>query len=108
MQCPAATQNPQLNKKNRQRTVQQYGFGPRNPRGVNKRFWADKARRFRLPVLLARFRRCGNCGAYDVTDHMVACGGASEDGMLGFCLGHKFSCEAERVCDTWKPGGPVI
>ncbi len=108
MTCPEATQNPALNQQNQQRTIQQFGYGPEDPDAPNVEFWKDKAGRFHLPIALASLRRCGNCGAYDVSAEMIQCGGASQDGMFGYCRGHHFSCSAYRVCDTWSPGGPVV
>lgn len=107
MKCPAATQDPALNRLNKQRTKQQFGYGPDDLNKQNAAFWKAKARAFELPVVLAKLRRCGNCGVFDVSDQMVACGGASYEGDVGFCRGHQFKCSAMRVCDTWSPGGPV-
>jgi len=107
-QCPEATQDPQINAENQRRTYQQYGYGPMDPANPEPGFWQDKAQRWGLPVLNASLRRCGNCGAFDITDDMVACGGASEDGSRGYCQGHHFTCSAMRTCDTWSPGGPQI
>jgi hypothetical protein len=107
MKCPPATQDPQLNAKNRKRTKDKFGYGPENLEADNTRFWEQKAKRWELPVILATLRRCGNCGAFNISDEMVDCGGASYDGEVGYCMGHHFTCSALRTCDTWSPGGPV-
>lgn len=104
--CPPATQDQQLNAKNRARTIKQFGYGPKDPTQKNHRFWDGKARRWKLPIALASMRLCGNCSVFNISEDMVDCGGANENGTVGFCEGHKFSCSAYRTCDTWSPGGP--
>jgi len=107
MLCPEATQNEQLNAQNRARTAQQFGYGPQDPMQPNEQFWVEKSYRWKLPVVLAHLRRCGNCKAYDVSAGMQACGGSTADGKVGYCHMHDFKCSALRTCDTWAPGGPI-
>lgn len=107
MKCPRATQDPELNLKNKENTRKKFGYGPAKIEDDNTRFWERKARKWELPVLLATLRRCGNCGAFNISDTMVDCEGASYDGDVGYCMGHHFSCSAFRTCDTWSPGGPI-
>ena len=37
--CPPATQNIELNLQNRQKAINEYGYGPLNPNEPNKKFW---------------------------------------------------------------------
>ena len=37
--CPAATQNIDLNLRNRQKAINEYGYGPLNPNEPNEKFW---------------------------------------------------------------------
>jgi hypothetical protein len=106
--CPAATQNAQLNAANRARTAKQFHYGPANPMEPNDAFWASLGAKWGLSPELASLRRCGNCGAYDVTRDMQKCGGANANGTIGYCQGHNFSCSFLRTCATWSPGGPKV
>ena len=38
-QCPAPTQNIELNLQNRQKAINEYGYGPLNPNEPNDIFW---------------------------------------------------------------------
>ena len=107
MRCPKAS-DPRVNAKNRQKTIDRFGFGPADVANPPRGFWEDKSQRWKLPVKLARLRRCGNCGVYDISEKAIECGLASWDGELGYCRGHDFTCSALRVCNTWSPGGPVM
>ena len=87
--CPAPTQNPELNAANKQRAAEdpevQYGFPEQ---------------------MIAEGKRCGGCAAFNVSENMVRCGGAAEDRSVGYCMMHEFTCAAKRSCLTWAPGGP--
>ena len=37
--CPAATQNIELNLQNRQKAIEDQGYGPLNPNEPNEKFW---------------------------------------------------------------------
>ena len=37
--CPAPTQNIELNLQNRQKAINEYGYGPLNPNEPNEKFW---------------------------------------------------------------------
>ena len=87
--CPAPTQDPELNAANKQRAAEdpevQYGFPEQ---------------------MIAEGKRCGGCAAFNVSENMVRCGGAAEDRSVGYCMMHEFTCAAKRSCLTWAPGGP--
>ena len=42
--CPPATQNIELNLKNRQKAIDEYGYGPLDPNEPNEEFWAKKGK----------------------------------------------------------------
>lgn len=83
--------------------IRNAGYGPETPTGSlrrgNERFWVDKARRWNLPVLNARMRRCGNCNSFVLQN---------QDGSVGWCTQYEFNCSAMRTCNTWVPGGPQL
>ena len=111
--CPAPTQDPKLNNRNRLRAIREAMYGPvkvtflgqiRDLRGeAAARYWRKMAGRWGLPVSTAIYRRCGNCGAFDTSRKMVACGGASPDGEVGYCRAWNFTCAARRSCLSWSP-----
>ncbi len=41
-ECPAPTQNIELNLENRQKAINEYGYGPLNPNEPNEKFWQAK------------------------------------------------------------------
>jgi hypothetical protein len=120
--CPAPTQNIGLNLKNRQKAINEYGYGPLNPNEPNNKFWQAKADMWKLDSIEeAKSSRCGNCAAFDITTKTLDCiakgigtDGGSEDpfdvikaGNLGYCRFLKFKCAAARTCDAWVVGGPI-
>lgn len=120
--CPAATQNIDLNLKNRQKAIDEYGYGPLNPNEANEKFWEDKKEKWKLDsVDEAKEALCGNCAAFDITQKTLNCiakgigdDEGSEDpfdvinaGKLGYCRFLKFKCAAARTCDAWVVGGPI-
>jgi hypothetical protein len=120
--CPPATQDIQLNLKNRQNAIDNIGYGPLNPQEPNDEFWQKKATRWSVSIEDAKTSRCGNCAAFIVTSKMKDCiaqglqqgGGNVEDsydvvvqGELGYCEALDFKCAASRTCDAWIAGGPV-
>ena len=42
--CPAPTQNIELNLQNRQKAINEYGYGPLNPSKPNDKFWQAKVK----------------------------------------------------------------
>jgi hypothetical protein len=117
--CPPATQNIELNLKNRQKAIEEFGYGPPNPNKPNEKFWDKKMDMWQVdnPEEVMSMR-CGNCAAFDITENMQSCIakgiGTEADpwstidaGTLGYCKFLKFKCAAKRTCDAWVEGGPI-
>ena len=120
--CPLPTQNIELNLSNRQKAINEYGYGPLNPNEPNEKFWQAKADMWKLDSIEeAKTSRCGNCAAFDQTKKTIDCiaKGIGNDqgsenpmdvieaGDLGYCRFLKFKCAAKRTCDAWVVGGPL-
>lgn len=116
--CPPATQDIQLNLKNRQNAIDNVGYGPLNPAEPNEEFWQDKADRWNTSTEEAKSAVCGNCIFFVRTTEMLDCLedgiGADEEaqgtiaaGELGYCNALDFKCASERTCNAWAAGGPV-
>ena len=120
--CPAATQDIELNLKNRQKAINNFGYGPLDPSQPNEKFWKRKANMWELDSIKeAKSSRCSNCAAFDQTEKTLNCiakgigtDDNSEDpfdvintGDLGYCRMLKFKCAAARTCDAWVTGGPI-
>ena len=119
--CPEATQDVHENTKNRNWTIENYGYGPMNPDAPNEEFWQNKADIFNTTIEEAMTTRCGNCAAFDQSCSMIDCiakGINEEDsianpmqviqlGNLGYCQLFKFKCAGDRTCDAWVHGGPI-
>ena len=119
--CPPATQSIDLNLKNRQKAIDEYGYGPLDPNAPNLEFWQKKADEWNMSNTIdAKSARCGNCAAFDITNEIQKCiarGIGSEPssdamstidaGTLGYCKFLKFKCAAKRTCDAWVEGGPI-
>ena len=118
--CPPATQDITLNLKNRQKAIDEYGYGPLNPDLPNTKFWQAKVDEWNLDsVDEAKSSLCGNCAAFDQRKDTLACiaqgigsdAGAEdptiEAGDLGYCRFLKFKCASRRTCDAWVTGGPL-
>ena len=121
--CPPATQDIELNVKNRQEAIDKYNYGPLNPSlddtGQNDEFWQKTADVFGTDIETAQTSRCGNCAAFNVTSDMLDCiakgiGDEGQDpydsidaGDIGYCQFLKFKCASSRVCTAWVVGGPI-
>ena len=121
--CPVETQDIAANLKNRQKAIDEFGYGPLNPNEENKDFWEDKVKKWRLEsVEEAKKSLCANCAAFVITKDMLSCiskglsdgdkneedaWASIESGKLGFCEALDFKCSALRTCDAWIVGGPV-
>jgi hypothetical protein len=117
--CPPATQNIELNLRNRQKAIDEYGYGPMNPNEKNEKFWKKKMDMWQLDSAEeAKKSLCGTCAAFDITTKTLDCiaKGIGEDvdsydvikaGQLGYCKFLKFKCAAKRTCDAWVVGGPL-
>jgi len=119
-ECPPATQDITLNLKNRQKAINEYGYGPLNPDMPNTKFWMKKVDEWNLDsVEEAKQSLCGNCAAFDQRSDTLDCiaqGIDSEQGAedptieagdLGYCRFLKFKCASKRTCDAWVTGGPL-
>ena len=118
-ECPPATQDIELNLKNRQNAIDNVGYGPLNPAEPNDVFWQDKAERWNITVKEAKSAVCGNCVFFVRTPSMLECiengiglgneeaEGSIEAGELGYCNSLDFKCAAERTCNAWAAGGPI-
>ena len=118
--CPEATLDVAENTKNRDWTIDNYGYGPMNPDAPNMEFWEQKAEIFGTDVEEAMTARCGNCAAFDQSCSIIDCmaKGINEEGAadpyqviqhgnLGYCQLFKFKCAGARTCDAWVHGGPI-
>lgn len=115
--CPPATQDIKLNLKNRQKAINEFGYGPADPSQENKKFWLKKMKMWDVEDLSeVKNMLCGNCAAFDITSKTLDCieTGIGEDaeetidaGQLGYCKFLKFKCASERTCDAWVTGGPL-
>jgi hypothetical protein len=118
--CPPATQDIALNLENRQKAIDNVGYGPLNPAEPNDIFWQDKAERWNTTVREAKTALCGNCIFFIRTPKMLNCleegiglgneeaQGSIEAGELGYCNALDFKCASERTCNAWAAGGPVV
>ena len=119
--CPPATQDIELNLKNRQKAINEYGYGPLNPDMPNTKFWMKKVDEWNLDSAdEAKQSLCGNCAAFDVRKSTLNCiaqgidsespedaAGVIDAGELGYCKFLKFKCASRRTCDAWVTGGPL-
>ena len=120
--CPPATQDITINLKNRQKAIDEYGYGPLNPDMPNTKFWMKKVDEWNLDSMEeAQQSLCGNCAAFDIRQDTLDCiaqgidADAPEDaegvidaGDLGYCKFLKFKCASRRTCDAWVTGGPLV
>lgn len=118
--CPPATRDITLNLKNRQKAIDEYGYGPLNPDMPNRKFWMAKQNEWNLDSPEeAKSSLCGNCAAFDQRTDTLDCiaqGIGSDQGAddptidagdLGYCRFLKFKCASRRTCDAWVTGGPL-
>ena len=107
--CPPATQDLELNTKNRDATLKNFNYGPLNVSEPGD-YWEKIAKYWKTDVKAALASNCGNCVAFDISPRMDDCmpGETSdEDGRLGYCWMHHFKCHSARSCHTWAKGGPI-
>jgi hypothetical protein len=120
--CPPATQDIALNIENRQKAIDNVGYGPLNPEQPNDIFWQDKAERWNTTVREAKSAVCGNCVFFDRRPATLDCietgiakGGSGDQSAwdsidqaeLGYCTALDFKCAASRTCNAWAAGGPI-
>ena len=120
--CPPATQDITLNLNNRQKAIDEYGYGPLNPDMPNTKFWMKKVDEWNLDSAEeAKQSLCGNCAAFDIRQETLDCiaqgidsdspadaEGVIDAGDLGYCKFLKFKCASRRTCDAWVTGGPLV
>ena len=120
--CPPATQDITLNLANRQKAIDEYGYGPLNPDMPNRKFWMKKVDEWNLDSAEeAQQSLCGNCAAFDIRQDTLDCiaqgidsespedaAGVIDAGDLGYCKFLKFKCASRRTCDAWVTGGPLV
>ena len=116
-ECPDATTDVSLNTANRKIAINDFGYGPADPREENADFWQEKADIWGAKTSEIRNMRCGNCRVFDVTPWIQDCIGsvASQDDSylktpgveIGYCRIHEFKCASTRTCDVWVAGGPM-
>ena len=115
--CPSATQDVEVNLKNRQRAIDEAHYGPLNPNEPNEEYWKKKADMFGGDVESAKKALCGNCAFFVKTPSMLEC---IADGIndineldtiqvanIGYCEAFDFKCAGARTCDAWVVGGPI-
>jgi hypothetical protein len=119
--CPPATQDITVNLNNRQKAINEYGYGPLNPDLPNTKFWMKKVDEWNLDSMEeAQSSLCGNCAAFDIRQDTLDCiaqgidsdspedaEGVIDAGDLGYCKFLKFKCASRRTCDAWVTGGPL-
>jgi len=120
--CPVATQDIQINLKNRQNAIDNVGYGPLNPNEPNDEFWQEKADKWKTTPEEAKTSVCGNCVFFIRTPKMLDCiaqgleqgdssqadaDAAIDKADLGYCEALDFKCAASRTCNAWAVGGPI-
>ena len=76
--CPVATQNPEVNEKQRQLAIDQKAYGPKNPNNPNIKFWKAKAALWNLEAIeSAKGSRCNSCALFNITEPMLTCMGVA-------------------------------
>src|SRR6056297_1447713 len=118
--CPPATQDIDLNLKNRQTAIDNYHYGPANPDKPGN-YWKEAAKVWGIDEPTAKSMTCSVCAAFDVSDKMWDCiesgiqGDVKEvDAMatihksdLGYCNFLHFKCAGTRSCVGWVSGGAI-
>lgn len=118
--CPVATQDIDVNLKNRQRAIAEYYYGPANPEEAGD-YWKEAGKRFKVDEKTAKTMQCANCAAFDVSDTMRKCISDGIEGDetnvdsaatinlsdLGYCNFLHFKCAGSRSCTAWVTGGPI-
>lgn len=109
MACPRATQDLELNTKNRDSAVkaEHIQYGPLNLEDED--YWKRYAERWNTTAEVAKESNCSNCVAFDISPRMEKCMPLEldDDGRLGYCWMHHFKCHSARTCYTWAKGGPI-
>ena len=118
--CPIATQDIDVNLKNRQTAIDKYAYGPANPDEPGN-YWKQAAKQWGIDEATAKTMKCENCAAFDVSDKMWDCieqgikGDEKDaDAMatihkadIGYCNFLHFKCAGTRSCTAWVSGGAI-
>ena len=114
LDCPPATQDLELNTKNRNAAIkaEHIQYGPLNL--SDEKYYDRAAEHWNTEPEVAKKSKCSNCIAFDISPRMLEClpGPVSEpiedeEGKLGYCWMHHFKCHSARTCYTWAAGGPI-
>lgn len=115
--CPPATQDIELNLKNRQYAIDNVMYGPMDIKNPGD-YWMNIAEKWGVAEEEAKKEICGNCAAFNISKQMLDCiaegiGGEDaydviEAGDLGYCEMLKFKCNANRSCFAHVDGGPIV
>lgn len=118
--CPPATQDIDLNLKNRQKAIDKYHYGPADPDNPGD-YWKKYAKIWKLKESQVKKMKCSNCAAFDVSDKMWDCiakgiqgDDKTVDAMatihkadIGYCNFLHFKCAGNRSCTAWVNGGAI-
>lgn len=111
-----AIKDVHVNLDNRNHAIDEYGYGPLNPKEKNDDFWNAKAKLWKTSVEEAKKSRCYNCAAFNQTPKILKDMGDAlgpmgdkivEKANLGFCEFFYFKCAGDRTCDAWITNGPL-
>jgi len=111
-----AIKDVHVNLDNRNHAIDEYGYGPLNPKEKNDDFWNEKSKLWNTSVEEAKKSRCYNCAAFNQTPEILKAMGDAlgpvgdkivDKANLGFCEFFYFKCAGERTCDAWIVNGPL-
>jgi hypothetical protein len=115
-ECFPATQDVELNLKNRQNAIDKAMYGPLDIKNPGD-YWDKIAERWKVDVETAKGEICGNCAFFDVKQQTLDCiaegiGDSEAEnilelGSLGYCHAFSFKCNANRSCLAHVDGGPI-
>jgi hypothetical protein len=72
--CPPATQDVDINTKNRNATREDHAYGPMNPLQPSEGYWEEMAANWKgATIEEASGMRCGNCIAFDISPRIRDC-----------------------------------
>ena len=73
--CHNTTVDIEENSKNRNWTIDNFGYGPLNPDVPDPGFWEKKVDLWNSDLETVKTARCGNCAAFDQTNQIMDCMG---------------------------------
>ena len=118
---PIATKDESVNVENRQKAIDEFGYGPEKIEETNDDFWNDKKTKFMVKTIdLAKQKLCGTCAAFNIKTEMLKNLDNGIDKEVdendtwdsdkenrGFCEFIDFKCHKMRTCNSWVEGGPL-